>query len=481
MNGRVGIRGWRPRIPRILPGVASAAVLAVSGCVDVPREAPRERPLEPHTLGLSGADYVAPTEGWWLAFDDPQLDQLVADALARNPGLAGALARVRSAEAQARAVGATGDPQASFDAAAYRQRISEHYIFPPPFAGSSLWQGQLGVNLAWNLDFWGRQAAMIGQSQRLAEAVRFEAAGAGLLLSSAVAQSYVEFVRARRMEEVAGQAAVQRQRIADLTRERVDAGLDTHVELLGAEGGLARVGVDREQARLAQASAVHALATLTGHGAGAAPLLAAPRLDLEQALVLPESLPADLLAHRPDVAAAQQRVLAARAGSEVAAASFYPNVNLLAFAGFEAIGLDQLLDAGSRALSIGPAIHLPLFDGGRLRAEYSKAGADWDAAVAAYNETVLRAVREVADQLSRLQSLDRQLADQLRSLDAAEGAYRLAEQRYSAGLASYLTVLNAETQVLEARRLRVQLLADRTLARVALLVALGGNFQESTG
>ncbi|MBP9591876.1 MAG: hypothetical protein KBE42_07385, partial [Steroidobacteraceae bacterium] len=111
MNGRVGIRGWRPRIPRILPGVASGVVLAVSGCVDVPREAPRERPLEPHTLGLSGADYVAPTEGWWLAFDDPQLDQLVADALARNPGLAGALARVRSAEAQARAVGATGDPQ----------------------------------------------------------------------------------------------------------------------------------------------------------------------------------------------------------------------------------------------------------------------------------------------------------------------------------------------------------------------------------
>ena len=110
-----------------------------------------------------------------------------------------------------------------------------------------------------------------------------------------------------------------------------------------------------------------------------------------------------------------------------------------------------------------------------------RAGADWDAAVSAYNATVLRAVREVADQVSRVQSLERQLTDQQRSLDAAEGAYRLAEQRYSAGLASYLTVLDAEMQVLDARRLQVQLLADRTLARVALLVALGGNFQETTG
>ena len=461
--------------------VASAAGIVLSGCVDVPRNPPQERALEPASVGLSGPDYLAPGEGWWRTFGDPQLDRYVQDSLARNPGLAGALARVRSALAQAETAGASNDPQVSFDAEAYRQRVSEHYVFPPPFAGSTIWQGRLGVNLSWNLDFWGRQAALIEQSQRVTEAERFQAASASLLLSSAVAQSYVEFVRARRVEEVTEQVATQRRRIVDLARQRVDAGLDTEVELRGAESRLAQIGIEREQARLAQVSATHALAALTGRGPDGIQAPTAPRLDFDQALVLPEALPANLLAHRPDVAAARARVLAAQAGSAAAAASFYPDINLLAFAGFEAIGLDELLDPGSRSLSIGPAIHLPIFDGGRLRAESRKAGADWDAAVAAYNESVLRAAREVADQVSRLQSLERQLADLRRSLGAAEGAYRLAEQRYSAGLASYLIVLNAETQVLDARRLQVQLLADRTLARVALLVALGGDFQETTG
>ena len=169
-----------------------------------------------------------------------------------------------------------------------------------------------------------------------------------------------------------------------------------------------------------------------------------------------------------------------QAGRAAAKASFYPNVNLAAFAGYNAIGLDRLFDTDSQQFSATPAIHLPLFDAGRLKAEYRRAGGDVDVATAAYNGTVLRAVREVSDQLSRIASLERQLADQANALAAAESAWRLAEQRYGAGIGSYLAVLNAETQVLNARRQRVNLLADRTLARVALLVALGGSFKETT-
>jgi outer membrane protein TolC len=173
-------------------------------------------------------------------------------------------------------------------------------------------------------------------------------------------------------------------------------------------------------------------------------------------------------------------VAASQSGREAAHAAFYPNVNLVAFAGFVSIGLDRLLDSESQQWSAGPALHLPLFDAGRLRAEYRKSNADLDVAIAGYNDTVLRAVRESSDQVTRVQALGQQLADQQRALDAAEKAYRLAEQRYGAGLANFLTVLNAETQVLNARRQRVNLLADRTSARVALLVALGGSFQETT-
>jgi outer membrane protein TolC len=154
-------------------------------------------------------------------------------------------------------------------------------------------------------------------------------------------------------------------------------------------------------------------------------------------------------------------------------------VNLIGFAGFTAVGLDSLPKGDSQTFTLGPALHLPVFDAGRLRAEYGKSTADLDAAVASYNETVLRAVREAADQAARVESLERQLSEQRRALDSAEQGWRLASQRHEAGLSSFLTVLNAETQVLAARRQRVNLLADRTQARIALLVSLGGSFHET--
>jgi NodT family efflux transporter outer membrane factor (OMF) lipoprotein len=462
----------------MLAVAAAAAPLALCGCAAIPDDPPQVQPLASDSLGLSGPAYQAPDQ-WWLALGDPQLDRLVEQALARNPGLAGALARVRSAAAQAAAAGAANDPHLAFDADANRERISEHYIFPPPYGGGTYWIAELGLSLGWNLDFWGRQAHLIDQAERAAQAAQFDAAASRLLLSSSVAQSYVELIRARQLEDLAGQVARQRAQVADLARQRVQAGLDTNVERLSADSGVARIEVDREQARLAQAASVHALAALTGGGADEYSTIEPPSLDLERALPLPQALPADLLAHRPDVAAAQARVLAAQAGRDSAEAAFYPNVNLAAFIGYQAVGLDRLFDSGSHTWSVAPAIHLPLFEGGRLRADYRRAGSDLDGAVSAYNETILRAVREVSDQLSRLDSIERQLGNQSRALEAADGAYRIAEQRYGAGLSSYLTVLSAETQVFEARRQQVNLMADRTLARMALLVALGGDFQET--
>lgn len=460
--------------------LAIAVAVAVAGCVSTPGETPRERPIAATELGLQGPAYAAPAGQWWLVLDDPQLDLLVQEALARNPGLAAALARVRGAREQASIAGTSNDPQLAFDAQATREKVSANWIFPPPYGGSTFWLAQLGLNLSWNIDFWGRQAALIGQSGRVAEAASLDAMGTSLLLSSSVAQAYVELTRAKQLEALADRAARQRNHVLDLTRQRVQAGLDTDVELRGAEANVALVAVEREQARLAQEAAVHAIAALTGHGATGYASIETPALDFEGALDLPQALPADLLARRPDIAAARMRIEAMQAGREAARASFYPNVNLAAFAGYNAIGLDRLFESDSQQFSATPAIHLPIFDAGRLKAEYRRAGADVDLATASYNETVLRAVREASDQLSRLASLDRQLADQALALAAAESAYQLAVQRHGAGIGSYLVVLNAETQVLNTRRQRVNLLADRTLARVALLVALGGSFKETT-
>jgi NodT family efflux transporter outer membrane factor (OMF) lipoprotein len=436
--------------------------------------ATREHPLETSQLALAGPAYAVPVDGWWHALGDPQLDELIAAALTRNPGLAGAFARVRTAREQATVAGSAGTPQVGFEASESRTRVSENYIFPPPYGGSTYWDGRIGFNLSWNLDFWGRQAALVQQAARGADAAALDAQGAELMLSSAVAQAYVDYVRARELESVATQAQAQRQSLLELTQQRVKAGLDSQVESKAAEGNLEQTSVEIEQARMATQLAGHVLALLTGASAAAPSTVTTPLLNLERALPLPGALPADLLAHRPDVAAARLRIESATAGQAAARANFYPDIDLVAFAGFTSIGLDPLLDAGSRQWNVGPAIHLPIFTAGRLQAEYRRAGADVDAAIASYNETVLRAIREAADQLTRLQSLERQLDAQARSLAAAERAYSFATQRYQAGLSSQLTVLNAETQVLTARRERTDLLADRTTARVALLVALGG-------
>jgi outer membrane protein TolC len=159
-----------------------------------------------------------------------------------------------------------------------------------------------------------------------------------------------------------------------------------------------------------------------------------------------------------------------------AKAAFYPDVSLRALAGIGAFGMNNLVQWSARGYGAGPLISLPLFDGGRLRAEYRGSEAQLDGAIANYNDTVLRAVQQTADQITRLDALAREEVDQQQTLESNEAAYKLAEERYRAGLASYLTVLNAETQVLAARDGLVDIQTGQVLARVTLLLAVGGSF-----
>jgi NodT family efflux transporter outer membrane factor (OMF) lipoprotein len=230
------------------------------------------------------------------------------------------------------------------------------------------------------------------------------------------------------------------------------------------------------QAQAAAALDTHLLAALSGQGADVYAQVQRPTLDPAAILPLPAALPADLLGHRPDVLAARDRIEGAHAGQAAAKAAFYPDINLTAFAGTSAVGLGKLFVGNSAVYGAGPAIHLPLFDAGRLRAEYRGAAAEVDDAVSAYNQSVLQAVRETSDQLSLVEALNAQIGQQQRSLDDAEAAYQLAEQRYRAGVSTYLTVLTTETAVLNARREHVALVSDQAIARVSLLLAVGGSF-----
>ena len=436
------------------------AAVALTACVSPSDGTPRVAELPVDALGLSGPSYATEPDGWWTGLGDPQLDRLVSEALAANPSLAVALARMRSAAQQANAAGAGLDPRVEFDLNVLRSKVSANYIYPPPYAGSTFWDGRVGFTLTWNLDFWGRQSALIEQATAGARAAALDAEAAALALSGAVGQTYVDYARGVELEAVATHAVSQREKLVELTARRVAA------------------GIALQQARLGRLLASDALAALTGQSAAAAGELATPPRDLHQGLALPAVLPSDLIAHRPDVAAARARVEAASAGRDAAEAAFYPNIDLVGFGGLTAVGLDSLPKGNSQTWSLGPSIHLPIFDAGRLRAEHARATADLDAAVATYNEAVLRAIREAADQVGRVRQLDLQLDEQARGLEAAERAFALATQRYEAGLANYLTVITADTSLTEARRGRANLLADRSLAGIALVVALGGGWSD---
>ena len=193
-------------------------------------------------------------------------------------------------------------------------------------------------------------------------------------------------------------------------------------------------------------------------------------------LALPSVLPADLLGRRPDIVAAREEVEAARHGVKSAEADFYPNVNLTAFAGFQSLALSQLFDAKDRILGGGPALSLPVFNRGALEGQLYARQAQVDLSVAQYNQTLLDAVRQVADVVTNWRSLERETTQQAEALDDAQRSYDLTSERYRAGLDNYLSVLSSENQVLLAQGLRAELLARRLTFSVDLIRALGGGY-----
>jgi NodT family efflux transporter outer membrane factor (OMF) lipoprotein len=368
-------------------------------------------------------------------------------------------------------------PYISYDADEIRERVSSHDTIPSQYSGAEFWKGQEGLNFSWDLDFWGKQAALVRQARSEASAIALEGPAARLAIVSAVVRAYIDLERSYELLDVWRREEQQRQQIFDITQHRYKAGLDTSVELRQAAGAVPEARVERIGVEAAIDRDVHLLAALSGQGAGQYQQIQRPKLHTDTVLSLPSALPMDLLARRPDVLAARARISSAQAGLAAAKADFYPNVNLVAFAGTVAVGMDNLFHSNSAAFGAGPALHLPVFDAGRLKANYRANSANIDVAITVYNGAVLAAVQETADQLSDIASLNTSLVAQQQSLDDAEEAFRLATERYNAGLTTYLTVLTTETQVLAARRQHVDLETARASARVTLLIDVGGDFR----
>ena len=467
-------------------GVVAAALMAIglSGCADMSGIHPTAELRHAPSLGLGAGGAGAPSTAsvspqWWLEFGDGSLDRLIDQALQASPSLKLAEARLARARAVTEVADAATLPQINGQLDATRQRYTAHGAVPPPLAGTILNSGTAQLSVIWELDFFGKNRAALDAALGSAHAAEADAQAARVLLASNVARTYFQLVRLNEQAQVARRTLAQREETLKLVQDRVRAGLDTRLELNQSEGVLPEARLQLETLHEQMALARNALAALVGQpNSPVAQDL--PALAAIKNVAFEPVIPADLLGRRADIAAARWRVEASGKDVVNAKTQFYPNINLVAFAGFSSIGLGRLLDAGSQQWGVGPALRLPIFDAGRLRANLRGKTADLDAAVESYNAAVIDAVRDVADQVASTQAIARQQTEQRAAQRAAESAYDIALQRYKAGLGTYLNVLTVETSVLTQRRSAVDLAARALDTQVALMRALGGGYQSAS-
>ena len=469
--------------------VATAAVAALSACATVPDLGSPSVLRVPETVAarqvLAAAAPAAaaafPDDRWWTRWQDPQLDALMAEALAGSPDMALAAARLMQANAMLGQTRAAGEPGLDLEASAGGARPSLNQGFPRGFLPENVRsQGYVGLNFTFDPDLWGRQRAALAAATTAAQAAQVDLAQAKLLLAASVVRTYADLMGAFARQDRARATIANAEADLAVASQRSNRGLDNAGPVRAAEDSL-----DRAQGALALADeeiamARNMIAALVGEGPDRGLAIARPQMADPFLLALPQNLPADLVGRRPDLVAARLRAEAAAANIGVARADFYPSINLAAVIGLQAMPLDLLFSQSSIATQFGPALRLPVFDGGATAARYQGARAAYDEAVAAYNAALLAAVRQVADAAAGKRAIEIQLAEAREAEVAARAQLALAQQRANAGLADNRAVLSEERDVIAAERSVATLVARDRQADVALAVALGGGFDETT-
>ncbi|KAA0069750.1 efflux transporter outer membrane subunit [Rhodanobacter sp. T12-5] len=462
-----------------LLAAATALTLALAGCASSGGLHPDGTPIDPSSLkadrslaNLSAAAW--PSTDWWTGLGDPQLDALIAEALKDNPGLGVADARARAAQAEAGVAEAARKPSVNGGAAAAGAR--------PPAAllgdKAHFAVAKYGyVSFKWDLDLWGGKRAAWEAAVGQARAAEVDARAARIELSGNVARAYAQLGYAFTQQDLAAGELKRANQSRELTRQRVAAGIDNQIALKQGDAEVATAEQDVARAARAVDAARSSLSVLLGKGPDRGLQIARPKLLKPAELAVPSNLPLDLLGHRADLVAARWRVEAASKGIKVAKTEFMPNISIGAMAGVVSMGGGNPLSLAGRFYQFGPSLSLPIFDGGKLRANLSGKDAQYDIAVAQYNQALVGALNQVADDLSALQSLRDQLAAQQRAQTAAQQAWDLALQRYQAGIGSYLEALVVRQQLLVANTGMAALQAQQVDLSVQLIQALGGGFQ----
>ncbi|MDA8225926.1 MAG: efflux transporter outer membrane subunit [Betaproteobacteria bacterium] len=457
--------------------------LLLAGCAGVPAIVPQSSLKDANTLDagrmIKGSARIEwPETAWWTTYHDPQLDGLVTQAIAGSPTVRAAKARVALAQAFADARASATAPQVNADASATRERFTALQFIPPPWGGHTDWNNSATFSLSYDLDLWGRLKSQWRSSVDAVHASAAEAQQVRLELENAVVRSYIGLALAFSLRENAQRRLEQLDLRIAIERRRLAAGLGTQMAVTEAEARLpvAQARVDAIDARMLVLK--HQLAALSGMGPGAGESLVRPKMSLDAPVGLPDSLPANLVGRRPDIIACRWRIEGAQSDIQAARAAFYPNINLVAFAGFQALGFEQLASNAALIAGAGPAFSLPIFDGGRLRAGLSASTASYDVAVESYNETLLHALEQVSDGLAELQSDSAQARQIDLALAKARKAHEFALAAQRAGLSDYLRALDTYDSVLQQEQALAQVHAEASEAYADLMLALGGGAAE---
>jgi len=412
-----------------------------------------------------------PQSGWWHGFGSPQLDELVAEAERSSDDLAAAIARVQEADAQARIAGAPLLPSAEFDASATRQRALASGIGPE--LGNAFYPQ---ISASYMLDFWGKNRALRDSARAAAAASRYDRETVALTVVSSVAATYFQALEYGDRIEVARQNLATGRKILHGLQLEQSAGTATALDVAQQETAVALIDASIPPLEQQFKQTVYALAILVGKAPEAIEVAGGSLRSLSSPDVV-AGLPSLLLARRPDVAEAEQQLIAANADIEAARAALFPSIELTAAGGYESTSLASLVEPANRLYSIGAGLTQPIFEGGALRGQIAYSEARYRELLAAYHKTVLTALGNVESALVAARQTADQLERQRAAVAQARRAYEFSRQQMSAGIVNVLTVLNTENSLFTAEDTLVQVEHARLQALVDLFTALGGGWQ----
>ncbi len=462
----------------------ACASLTIAGCAAIPKTTATQKVRDARDFAAERS-FTAPAtqwpaQEWWHAYGDPQLDALIEEALRDSPTLASAQARILKAQSLAQQANAALWPTLSGNASLQKYKQSYNNGFPPAFVPQGYNNSaRATLDFSYEFDFFGRNRASLAAATSEADAASADAAAARISLSTSVASAYADLAQLYADRDALADAVRIRQQMLDLTTRRAAQGLENQGAVAQADANAATAREQLAEIEESIGLTRNRLAALLGAGPDRGLQIQPPTVQTLKTFGLPTDLQADLIGRRADIIAARLRATAAAQRIKQARADFYPNINLAAYIGQQSLGLDLLTRTGSRIGAIGPAISLPIFQGGKLRAAYRGAMADYDSAVAEYNGALSQALEDIADAAVSLRALDGRLQEGQQALDASHRAYEIAPRRYQGGVATYLEVLNAENALINNQRTWVDLRSRAFSLDVALVRALGGGFQAS--